>query len=114
MFREYPHILHLVSCGFSKLFIFSTPFLSFCFHICMLIKKGVGGQRMERTSVLRQININLLLDPIPFLGYLGLYVVYVLTVIVSAYIYNRQKRSRNSVVQDIQEARGKNPKYMHA
>lgn len=38
-------------------------------------------------------------------GYLSLYVVYVLTVIVSAYIYNRQKRSRNSVVQDIQQAR---------
>nr|XP_020505534.1 mitochondrial sodium/calcium exchanger protein [Labrus bergylta] len=30
------------------------------------------------------------------LGYLGLYVVYVLTVIISAYIYNRQKNSTNS------------------
>lgn len=30
------------------------------------------------------------------LGYLGLYVVYVLTVIISAYIYNRQKHSLNS------------------
>ncbi|KAI3372880.1 hypothetical protein L3Q82_023333 [Scortum barcoo] len=30
------------------------------------------------------------------LGYLGLYVVYVLTVIISAYIYNRQKYSNNS------------------
>ncbi|XP_074526097.1 mitochondrial sodium/calcium exchanger protein isoform X1 [Halichoeres trimaculatus] len=30
------------------------------------------------------------------LGYLGLYVVYVLTVIISAYIYNRQKHSMNS------------------
>uniref|UniRef100_A0A8D0AQ80 Solute carrier family 8 member B1 n=1 Tax=Sander lucioperca TaxID=283035 RepID=A0A8D0AQ80_SANLU len=29
------------------------------------------------------------------LGYLGLYVVYVLTVIISAYIYNRQKHSMN-------------------
>lgn len=33
------------------------------------------------------------------LGYLGLYVVYVLTVIISAYIYNRQKHSMNSTVQ---------------
>ncbi|XP_029999838.1 mitochondrial sodium/calcium exchanger protein isoform X2 [Sphaeramia orbicularis] len=33
------------------------------------------------------------------LGYLGLYVVYVLTVIISAYIYNRQKYSRNSSIQ---------------
>ncbi|XP_042343613.1 mitochondrial sodium/calcium exchanger protein [Plectropomus leopardus] len=33
------------------------------------------------------------------LGYLGLYVVYVLTVIISAYIYNRQKHSVNSSVQ---------------
>lgn len=32
------------------------------------------------------------------LGYLGLYVVYVLTVIISAYIYNRQKHSMNSSV----------------
>uniref|UniRef100_A0A671YE89 Solute carrier family 8 member B1 n=1 Tax=Sparus aurata TaxID=8175 RepID=A0A671YE89_SPAAU len=31
-------------------------------------------------------------------GYLGLYVVYVLTVIISAYIYNRQKHSMNSSV----------------
>lgn len=62
---------------------------------------------------MNKINKNLFLNLIPFLGYLGLYVLYVLTVIVSAYIYNRQKRSRNSVVQDIQQARGKNPKYMH-
>ncbi|XP_068616886.1 mitochondrial sodium/calcium exchanger protein [Brachionichthys hirsutus] len=34
------------------------------------------------------------------LGYLSLYVVYVVTVIISAYIYNRQKRVRNSSVQD--------------
>ncbi|KAF3850880.1 hypothetical protein F7725_012652 [Dissostichus mawsoni] len=33
------------------------------------------------------------------LGYLGLYVVYVLIVIISAYIYNRQKRLLNSSVQ---------------
>ncbi|KAJ4941683.1 hypothetical protein JOQ06_011560 [Pogonophryne albipinna] len=33
------------------------------------------------------------------LGYLGLYVVYVLIVIISAYIYNRQKRLINSSVQ---------------
>ncbi|KAM8886202.1 mitochondrial sodium/calcium exchanger protein [Spinachia spinachia] len=33
------------------------------------------------------------------LGYLGLYVVYVLTVIISAYIYNRQKHSMTSSVQ---------------
>ncbi|XP_049905970.1 mitochondrial sodium/calcium exchanger protein isoform X1 [Epinephelus moara] len=32
------------------------------------------------------------------LGYIGLYVVYVLTVIISAYIYNRQKHSVNSSV----------------
>lgn len=32
---------------------------------------------------------------------------YVLTVIVSAYIYNRQKRSRNSIVEDVQQAQGK-------
>ncbi|XP_076006970.1 mitochondrial sodium/calcium exchanger protein isoform X2 [Genypterus blacodes] len=32
------------------------------------------------------------------LGYLGLYIVYVLTVIVSAYIYNRQKHSVNGSV----------------
>lgn len=43
----------------------------------------------------------------PFSGYLGLYVLYVLTVIVSAYIYNRQKRSRNSVVEEVPQARGK-------
>ncbi|XP_068166798.1 mitochondrial sodium/calcium exchanger protein isoform X2 [Antennarius striatus] len=35
-------------------------------------------------------------------GYLSLYVVYVLTVIISAYIYKRQKRRRNLSVQDIQ------------
>ncbi|KAL6114268.1 slc8b1 [Pungitius sinensis] len=35
------------------------------------------------------------------LGYLGLYVAYVLTVIISAYIYNRQKRSRTSSVQSV-------------
>lgn len=34
------------------------------------------------------------------LGYLSLYVVYVLIVIISAYIYNRQKRSLNSSVQN--------------
>ncbi|XP_070689308.1 mitochondrial sodium/calcium exchanger protein [Pempheris klunzingeri] len=34
-------------------------------------------------------------------GYLGLYVVYVLTVIISAYIYNRQKHSMNSSVQNV-------------
>ncbi|XP_059192491.1 mitochondrial sodium/calcium exchanger protein isoform X2 [Centropristis striata] len=34
------------------------------------------------------------------LGYLGLYVVYVLTVIISAYIYNRQKHSVNSSVRN--------------
>ncbi|CAL8248229.1 unnamed protein product [Merluccius merluccius] len=33
------------------------------------------------------------------LGYLGLYVVYVFTVIISAYIYNRQKHSFNTTVQ---------------
>ncbi|XP_053276571.1 mitochondrial sodium/calcium exchanger protein [Pleuronectes platessa] len=33
------------------------------------------------------------------LGYLGLYVVYVLTVIISAYIYSRQKHSMNTSVQ---------------
>lgn len=35
------------------------------------------------------------------LGYLALYVVYVLTVIISAYIYNRQKNSLNSSDQNI-------------
>lgn len=35
------------------------------------------------------------------LGYLGLYVVYVLTVIISAYIYNRQKRSMNSSARNV-------------
>lgn len=35
------------------------------------------------------------------LGYLGLYVVYVLTVIISAYIYNRQKYSLNTSVQNV-------------
>ncbi|KAM8760860.1 mitochondrial sodium/calcium exchanger protein [Acanthopagrus schlegelii] len=34
-------------------------------------------------------------------GYLGLYVVYVLTVIISAYIYNRQKHSMNSSVSSV-------------
>lgn len=34
-------------------------------------------------------------------GYLGLYVVYVLTVIISAYIYNRQKHSMNSGVRSV-------------
>ncbi|XP_071338934.1 mitochondrial sodium/calcium exchanger protein [Trachinotus anak] len=35
------------------------------------------------------------------LGYLSLYVVYVLTVIISAYIYNRQKHSLNASVQNV-------------
>jgi len=35
------------------------------------------------------------------LGYLGLYIVYVLTVIISTIIYNRQKRSLNSTVQTV-------------
>ncbi|KAM4616950.1 mitochondrial sodium/calcium exchanger protein [Polymixia lowei] len=35
------------------------------------------------------------------LGYLGLYVVYVLTVIISAYIYNRQKYSVSDAVQNV-------------
>ncbi|XP_051278809.1 mitochondrial sodium/calcium exchanger protein isoform X2 [Dicentrarchus labrax] len=35
------------------------------------------------------------------LGYLALYVVYVLTVIISAYIYNRQKHSMNSSVRNV-------------
>ncbi|XP_029295145.1 mitochondrial sodium/calcium exchanger protein isoform X3 [Cottoperca gobio] len=35
------------------------------------------------------------------LGYLSLYVVYVLTVVISAYIYNRQKHSMNSSVQSV-------------
>ncbi|XP_040897923.1 mitochondrial sodium/calcium exchanger protein [Toxotes jaculatrix] len=35
------------------------------------------------------------------LGYLGLYVVYVLTVVISAYIYNRQKHSINSSVRNV-------------
>ncbi|XP_026178564.1 mitochondrial sodium/calcium exchanger protein isoform X2 [Mastacembelus armatus] len=35
------------------------------------------------------------------LGYLGLYVVYVCTVMVSAYIYNRQKHSVNGSVQNV-------------
>ncbi|XP_034026019.1 mitochondrial sodium/calcium exchanger protein isoform X2 [Thalassophryne amazonica] len=34
------------------------------------------------------------------LGYLGLYVVYVLTVVLSAYIYSRQKHSANSTVEN--------------
>lgn len=34
------------------------------------------------------------------LGYLGLYVLYVLTVIISAYIYNRQKHSVNTSIQN--------------
>ncbi|XP_029960380.1 mitochondrial sodium/calcium exchanger protein isoform X2 [Salarias fasciatus] len=34
------------------------------------------------------------------LGYLGLYVLYVVTVIVSAYIYNRQKHSLNTSIQN--------------
>ncbi|CAN9513267.1 unnamed protein product [Ophioblennius macclurei] len=33
------------------------------------------------------------------LGYLGLYVLYVLTVVISAYIYNRQKHSMNTSIQ---------------
>lgn len=44
------------------------------------------------------------LSPAPFFflfstGYLGLYVVYVLTVIVSAYVYNRQKHQLNGSAQ---------------
>uniref|UniRef100_A0A7N6AV53 Sodium/calcium exchanger membrane region domain-containing protein n=1 Tax=Anabas testudineus TaxID=64144 RepID=A0A7N6AV53_ANATE len=35
------------------------------------------------------------------LGYLVLYVVYVLTVIISAFIYNRQKHSVNTSIQDV-------------
>ncbi|CAK6966618.1 mitochondrial sodium/calcium exchanger protein isoform X2 [Scomber scombrus] len=35
------------------------------------------------------------------LGYLGLYVVYVLTVIISAYIYNRQKHAMNGSVRNV-------------
>ncbi|KAF7661960.1 hypothetical protein LDENG_00248980 [Lucifuga dentata] len=35
------------------------------------------------------------------LGYLGLYIVYVLTVVISAYIYNRQKHSANGNVQNV-------------
>ncbi|KAM9858915.1 mitochondrial sodium/calcium exchanger protein [Aulostomus maculatus] len=35
------------------------------------------------------------------LGYLGLYVVYVLTVIISAYVYRRQKHSLNTSVQNV-------------
>uniref|UniRef100_A0A8C3G1N0 Solute carrier family 8 member B1 n=1 Tax=Cyclopterus lumpus TaxID=8103 RepID=A0A8C3G1N0_CYCLU len=38
------------------------------------------------------------------LGYLSLYVVYVLTVIISAYIYNRQKNSINSSVRSDSES----------
>lgn len=41
-----------------------------------------------------------------FLGYLGLYVVYVLTVIISAYIYNRQKHLVNSSAQTIIDNQG--------
>lgn len=35
------------------------------------------------------------------LGYLGLYVLYVLTVIISAYIYKRQKHSLNTSIQNV-------------
>ncbi|XP_068994436.1 mitochondrial sodium/calcium exchanger protein isoform X1 [Embiotoca jacksoni] len=35
------------------------------------------------------------------LGYLGLYVVYVLTVIISAYIYSRQRYSMNTSIQNV-------------
>ncbi|XP_061674433.1 mitochondrial sodium/calcium exchanger protein isoform X2 [Syngnathoides biaculeatus] len=35
------------------------------------------------------------------LGYLGLYVAYVLTVIISAYIYSRQKRLRSASIDDV-------------
>lgn len=42
-----------------------------------------------------------------FLGYLALYVVYVVTVIISAYIYNRQKHSVNSDVRNIAHIPGK-------
>ncbi|KAK9522707.1 hypothetical protein VZT92_019154 [Zoarces viviparus] len=44
------------------------------------------------------------------LGYLGLYVVYVLTVIISAYIYNRQKHSRTSSVRSAEH----NPAELHS
>lgn len=44
------------------------------------------------------------LPPAPFFcllsaGYLGLYIAYVLTVIVSAYVYNRQKHQLNESAQ---------------
>ncbi|XP_057687674.1 mitochondrial sodium/calcium exchanger protein-like isoform X3 [Corythoichthys intestinalis] len=35
------------------------------------------------------------------LGYLGLYVVYVMTVIISAYIYSRQKRMRSATIDSV-------------
>ncbi|XP_056273881.1 mitochondrial sodium/calcium exchanger protein isoform X2 [Pseudoliparis swirei] len=44
------------------------------------------------------------------LAYLGLYVVYVVTVIISAYIYNRQKNSLNSSVRSAAQ----NPDELHS
>ncbi len=40
-------------------------------------------------------------------GYLGLYIAYVLTVIVSAYIYNRQKHQLNGSAQTTGREQGK-------
>ncbi|XP_037114187.1 mitochondrial sodium/calcium exchanger protein isoform X2 [Syngnathus acus] len=40
------------------------------------------------------------------LGYLGLYVVYVLTVVISAYIYSRQKRLRNARIDSLPHVQG--------
>ncbi|XP_077377104.1 mitochondrial sodium/calcium exchanger protein isoform X2 [Festucalex cinctus] len=40
------------------------------------------------------------------LGYLGLYVVYVLTVVISAYIYSRQKRLRSATIDDVPHIQG--------
>lgn len=45
----------------------------------------------------------------PGAGYLSLYIVYVLTVIISAVIYNRQKRSLNSTVQTAPQFPGFTP-----
>lgn len=49
----------------------------------------------------------------PFLGYLGLYVVYVVTVIISAYIYNRQKNAMNSNGQNVVHAPGWKNRYIY-
>ncbi|XP_077417582.1 mitochondrial sodium/calcium exchanger protein isoform X2 [Vanacampus margaritifer] len=40
------------------------------------------------------------------LGYLGLYVVYVLTVVISAYIYSRQKRLRSATIDNVPHIQG--------